>query len=632
VPTPSARWRRLGEAVLVCALYGALAFVLLWPLFSDPANATLDPRRVWLGGWFTMNRTGALEAITLRDMQLTLWIYAWTWHALTTDPTSLFDANIFYPAPRALAYSEHAIGKALEIGPLFAATGNAVLAYQLDVLLCFALSGAGMYALLRHMGAARAASFVGGFVYSFAPARLDMLYHSHLLSGQYFPLALLFLDRTLFTARWTDGLLFTACLLLHLLCSYYMAYMAVIALPFFLLGVACAARGGVSSRGVVATAIALAFAFGVVGLLSLPYVGVRATGALPDFGQDPASMYWLSNHPLQNYFTPALIAASEGGRLDRGFFAYLGAIPLLLAALGVAAIPRATGAFRRMLAGALCVTLASYLFSLGPTLSIGATELRLPWGWLMGWGPGFSTMRAPGRFALMVVFGWAVLAGGGFDRLLRRFRVGAAAAALVAAAFVSVIAWDYGIHRLDLKLRRSPEPAVYAELGRLPDGPVLEVPFAASLGLHATEYQVQSTRHWKPLLNGSSGYRPESERFVRFVVKRLPDEKALDLLIRMTNVRYVVVHDAYLPERMRPSWTYPPGLELLGNFDGDRLYRVFDHPEPNLVPATAACAAGTGGCAELARAIDATFPDGAPHFPRRYGGSDTPVFLRDAVR
>jgi len=44
------------------------------------------------------------------DPLLNVWILAWDFHALTTNPASLFNANIFYPVENTLAFSEHMLG------------------------------------------------------------------------------------------------------------------------------------------------------------------------------------------------------------------------------------------------------------------------------------------------------------------------------------------------------------------------------------------------------------------------------------------------------------------------------------------------------------------------------------------
>jgi hypothetical protein len=81
------------------------------------------------------------------DSRLIIWTLAWDNQALLDRVPSLFDANIFYPAKDALAYSEHLYGISLFTLPVYALTRNPVLAYNLVWLLSFLLSAAAAHAL-----------------------------------------------------------------------------------------------------------------------------------------------------------------------------------------------------------------------------------------------------------------------------------------------------------------------------------------------------------------------------------------------------------------------------------------------------------------------------------------------------
>lgn len=618
----SARGARLVEGAVVCALYGVLAFVLLWPLFADPARATLDPDRAWLAGWFDPAAAGRGQAqAMLRDMRLLQWIYAWNWHALTTAPLAWFDANMFHPTPHALAYSEHALGKLPTTAPVFAFGGNPVLAFQVDLWLCFVLSGGALYALLRHAGAVPAAAFVGGFAYAFAPARLDMLFHPHLLAGQYLPLALLYLDRTLCAARLRAALAFAALLLLHLLCSYYLAYMALLGVPAYALGLVVAGRREVSRHGLLLALGAFALALAAFAVPSWFYLQVRARGAVWDYRDVAQALYPMSNHPWLAYLWPPALAGSAGSRLPRGCYAYLGVVAVALAALAVASLRGLRASARRALAGGLCLTVVAWLLALGPLVRVAGREVALPYAWLMHLVPGFASMRVPGRFALLLMIGFAVLVGLGCDRLLRaiadaRPRHARALGALVAALLVAAIAWDDGLARLPIALRRDTPSAeriaVYDRLATLPRAPLLEIPALDVQGLLAVDAQVNSARHWQPLLTGSSGYSPPTYRFVEALVRRLPDPAALALLVRMTGLRYVLVHEAALPRAEQRRWASAPGLEPIGPPGSERLYQVVAPPEPDLLPAMLACTRASDACGALEELVTPRAPGSQP--------------------
>jgi hypothetical protein len=89
------------------------------------------------------------EAIAagLGDPLLNTWILAWDVHALTTPPVTLFDANIFYPARDALAYSENMLGVLPVFAPVYWLTGSYLAAYNYSFLFCFVACGISMFSL-----------------------------------------------------------------------------------------------------------------------------------------------------------------------------------------------------------------------------------------------------------------------------------------------------------------------------------------------------------------------------------------------------------------------------------------------------------------------------------------------------
>ncbi len=131
------------------------------------------------------------------DPLLNTWILAWDAHALLTDPFHLFDANVFYPLPNSLAYSEHLFSTAALIMPLGLVSGEPVFAYNLSLLLSFPLAGLGMYLLVLRWTHRREAALLAGAVFAFAPYRLAAIAHLQLLTVQWLPFSLLAVDRLL---------------------------------------------------------------------------------------------------------------------------------------------------------------------------------------------------------------------------------------------------------------------------------------------------------------------------------------------------------------------------------------------------------------------------------------------------
>lgn len=617
--------RATSEFALATLLFGALALCLLHPLFADPAHSVLDPRGMpWLYGWHRPWNVAAQGEALLRDLKLAIWVYGSAWNGLIEHPFSLFDAGIFHPAPMSLVYTEHALGKLIFFGPIFGATGNPVLAYQLDLWLCFALSGAAMFALLRHFGVGAWAALLAGFVYAFCPARLEMVHYSHLMTGQWLPLAILFLDRTLVKQRVGDALVAALLLALHLLSSVYLAYMGLVvvvawALASLIAGVGARtgrdvpAKAGASSwRGPALAVAAVGLALVPFVLAALPYLALRSTGTLPNFRLAPAALVPVSLHPWRSLLLPPSWVRGANERLGQGVYAYLGFIPLALAALSLATLRRpvaarlgdAQQALRRVFWVGLLVAFFCWSFALGPELRIAGQTIPLPWRLAMEWIPGFSSMRVPSRFVLGLELGFSLLVGLGADRACMALpgtrwpRAVKAAGVVLLALLVSV---EFGLGTTTYKLHRIPVGAersgVYTAFEAEPIGPLLEIPFAGRGGRYAIDAMVQAVLHRRPLLNGTSGYAPPSLATISGLVAKLPDEASLQVIERLTGLRWVLVHQDLLEPGARLRWQKPTGLREVARDGPDVLYELAPLGRPaDLLPSLRECARTGQGC------------------------------------
>lgn len=559
--------RHFVEGAAIVVAYALLVLGLLHPWFSDPARtvATLKP-----GG-------GGVE---VSDVNLVMWILSWDWHALTTDPWRLFDANIFHPAPKTLAASEHLLGHLPLFGPAYGLSGNPVLAYQVNFFGNLVLSGAALYALLRHWGTPTGAAFFGGLLYVFFPFRMHFADYAHLSAGQYVPVALLFLDRTLLYARVRDALAFALLLLVQMLCSYYLAYFTLVALGGYGLGVLWGGRGRLRRRGLLLVAVAALLAGGVTAAFSIPYVQFRSAGSIPT-ETDLRYLKLFSIGPWWDFLT-------------RGNIHYLGALPLLLAAAGLVLPRRVSERVPWVRPAVLGLAVACYAMAFGPEREISGRPVTFPYYVVMHVIPGFSSMRAPIRFLLMAQLGFAALASLGLGWVLLRVRgrFGARAAFVCAALVSAATVLDYGLISKPRHVRGvsagEKVPEVYQALKAAPPGPLLEIPSNRYFGhfrgaIIASEYMLYSTHHWRPLIDGYSGYAPPSAHVTRALVGALPDLKALRLLVRTTGLRYVIVHRDLLPESAVSVWSDLAGLRRIGEFGPDLLFEVQRPVEADLM-------------------------------------------------
>ena len=171
-------------------------------------------------------------AADVGDPAFNCWVLAWTTGQILAVLRGDFGAianfwngNIFHPEPLTLAYSEHLFAEALQIAPVYAATGNILLSYNLLFIATFALSGYTAYLLVRDLTGERWAAWLGGLAFAYAPYRLGQFSHLQILMSYWMPLALLGLRRYFVTRRPRALAAGSAALVMqNLSCGYYLLF------------------------------------------------------------------------------------------------------------------------------------------------------------------------------------------------------------------------------------------------------------------------------------------------------------------------------------------------------------------------------------------------------------------------
>jgi hypothetical protein len=545
VASGAARRRRSGVAAAAVGAFFVLATAAMtWPVVRRPHDHLVVPE-VFIG-------KGLLP--TSPDTYLHLWILAWVHRALTTSPAHLFDAPIMHPAPRALAGSEHMLGSWPLHAPVYALSGNPVLAYQWVLFSAFVLNGVACWALARRFTGSAAAGLVGAAVYAFAPLRFDLIGTVQHLNVAYLPLVVLLADRHR-TSGGRGALAGVALLVaLQALSSYYLAYATGVALV--VLCAAVALGGGREGRR-RAAALALAGAAGLVPLVlvSAPYLALRDAAIVPEYPE-----VWLR-----------AASASPDWFVRRGLPLFAGWVALALAGVGALG----EGGRRRRNAFTLALALAGFVLVLGPAVTVLGRDVPLPYRALYGWVPGFSSLRYPYRFGVLTTLALALLAAGGWARLVR----GRALAWPLTAAMLAAVLLEYRqapLRLVPVEVGGAVPPA-YAWLAAHGAGrPVLEWPVAPPGDLRAGYQQARAmyfgTWHWQPLLNGYTAYEPPSHQLAFLLAQRLPDPESLRTLTELTGVRLLLLHRAPLgPEARRrwEAWLAAGGCAERVDFAGD---------------------------------------------------------------
>ena len=648
-----------GEAWAAAAGYAVLTLVLTWPLAAglgrDIPRDLADPLlNTWIVAW------GSEHIVRLFSGDLSAFAGYW-------------NANIFHPAPLTLTYSEHLFAQAVQAAPVYALTGNAILAYDLLFLSSFVLSGLALFLLLRDLTQDPVAAFAGGLFFAFAPYRFEHGAHLQLLSLQWLPFALLGLRLFVAGGRLVPLAWATLALVAHgLSCGYYLLFFA----PFV---AAWALFEMVRSRQLASAGrwLGLATAAGVTLAACLPFLlpyrearllePTRRTAlAVEQFSADLAG--WLTATPDSRVWAPLLpgMDRPENHLFPGLLVVLLAAVPFVAAAVawlgsaapvsrrraaivlglslaggGIAAhhvpwpvpsLPAFAGPgftvtpvdVMLFVAGALATALlvsagarrqaarlatsyagfAAVAVVLGVWLSLGPqpelwgiqTGLPAPYAWLYENVPGFDGLRAPARYAAVAVVFLPLLAGLGIARLrglalaeavgtgrrpsLHSGWLFAALAAVEAVCLPLPLnrTWDTSGLHTPPPPGRVAEPAVYAAVRGLPREAVLvELPIGEVLW--ETRAMYHSTRHWRRLVNGYSGYFPGSYIDVRAALRDgLRDPDAAWAALRGSGATHVVLHRwawyrTAIGERLARGFEQR-GARRLGEWDGDLLLEL----------------------------------------------------------
>ncbi len=554
-------WRGSPDGVVVL-LYLVAALVLTWPLARSFGTH--------------------LPAVAFAyDALLHVFLLGWGWHGLTTRPLEVFDAPIFHPEPRTLTYMDHMLGEAVLGGPVIEVFGLGA-AYNSLVVFSFVASGYFVYRLARLYGISEAGSCVAGFLFAFCPYRFTHLGCLNQLQTQFIPLGLYFAVRFLRTERLRWGVGAAVSLAVQSTFGWYNTFHLFVALLALLAWEAL--RGPGRWRRLPWKRVLL------LGLLSavlmapgaLPYL--LQSMAMPEYGHPFSETVRLSAD-LLDYLrvSPDNVLARLApslGRLAGGFFP--GLVAVVLAAVAIVAMRRA----RPQLAGLgflPVLGITGLVLSLGPFLQVAGHRLWIPLPYALFYYliPGFTSMRTPGRFAVLVALAVAVLAGAGFDALRRRHpRLGPgflAGTLLVAGA----LAWCP-----ELPLVRYPDrasmPPVYGWLAEQPDArPVLELPvpvgWERALDVRRQMYVLY---HGKPRLDGASGFTSDRTIAFRGDMGAFPSEESVRRAWDMGARRLIVHYGDYPPavrEDMRQRVDRAGGLREVAAFGLDVAYEVEEH-------------------------------------------------------
>jgi hypothetical protein len=481
---------------------------------------------------------------------------AWVGTALLRAPASLFDANIFYPEPRTLAFSEVMLPQALAGAPLTWAGFDPVLVYNLLVIAGFTLSGFAMAWLVSRWTDDRAAGIVAGLAYAFNAHTLVRFGHLQALHVQFLPVALYALHLVITSPRPRWVLLLALALVLQALTSNYLLVMSAIAA----LAAVAVRREAWRKPQLQALTLAAGLAAMALAPFLYPYWLAHVQQGLGRTFDDVVAYSatwreWLSTGSRlhyewwsQRWFPNATSALFPG---------------FTVTALALATILRGEAWRDPRARMALAIGAAGALLSLGANLP-GYRSLFEVIALLQG-------IRVVSRFGWLTLLALPVLAGFALAGWRRCVSPNAGLAlAMTAGLLVTAESlrapMSYTIYE--------GIPRIYDRIASM-DGIVLaELPFPPREAIQDNGPSVlYSAWHLKPLLNGYSGFTPASYNMHAAVARGFPSSDSVRSL-RALGVTHVLVHKRRVPPALLAQCAQASDITLVADVGDQVLYAL----------------------------------------------------------
>lgn len=489
-----------------------LAVAHTWPLALDP-------------GRYSRNDNA--------DAELNAWILAWVAHQLPRDPLNLFEANIFYPAHDSLAFSEPLIVPALMGAPMAWAGASPVLVHNVVLIAGLALTAFAACLLIESWTGSLMAGLLAGSMLAFNTHTLTRTAHIQALHLYGLPLALLAADRLIRGGGYRAAL---ALALAVATLAYTSGYLVVFSA--FMLALAFVTRlpewlpawRTVLPRAVAAVVVAAVLIVPVY----LPYRRVAReqqmvrtldvvkdySATLPGYLATAGRMHFAAwshsffKDPVDSFFPGFIIAG--------------------LALMAVLLVFRRRPGDEGVKVTRYRVIMLVAIGATGFILSLGtATPI---YGWAFNIFPPMQGLRAAARFGNLFLLAIALLGGLGLALWRPGRSVGLAVLLLVN---VESLRAPFTYTRFE------GIPGLYRLLADEPGQVVLaEQPFFPRAGIFLNSpYVLASTAHWRPLMNGYSGYTPASYQRYADAFWYFPENWAIKAM-KDAGVTHVMVHVA----------------------------------------------------------------------------------------
>jgi len=535
------------------------------------------------------------DAFNSGDPAFVTWTMSWEIHTIKNDPSiifnplRLFDANIFYPNKNTLAFSEHLISISLMVSPIILLSNNPILAYNIVFILSFILSGFGMYLLAYHLIKDRISAIIAGTIFAFSIYRFAHFGHLHILSAQWMPFALLYLDKFLKDRTYKNWSIFIIFFVLQVLTSWYLAFYTIILVALYTFykfiickDMICLVQNCKFQMKILLFVI-------VVTIMVLPFVIPYIKANIDYNFKRPIQENEYYSADIIDYFTATPsnflygeLAKTRGNIKFAEHSLFVGFTIIILSLYGLIPLIKSPLKEYRQYYNQIFfifLIIIAFILSLGPYLHIlgHKIDIVLPYYYLYS-VPGISSMRVPSRFIVLAVFGLSILGGYGSSKIIKQFENIYKNKKFIPAILIVFLILIESVWTIPIYYPKFPTgeniPEVYKWLNtKEGDFAIVELPMRP---IDDTVYMYYSIYHWKKLVNGYSGFFPENYVLITDYLKKFPSNESINILKDIGGVRYIIIHTDKIDNSsiMISETADYKDIEFVNKFDNDYVYGI----------------------------------------------------------
>ena len=494
----------------------------------------------------------------LGDELVIAWIQNWVIHSLTTNPFSLFEANIYYPYHNSLAFSDLFLTSSiLSLIPL-KIIGEPIATVNFTLISSLVMLGFFTYLLIYYLTKDFCISVLGGMLIIFSPAVLDKVVHLQILSIQWVPLSILFFIIFIRTQKTRYLILSLIVFLLQTYNSFLPGYFIVFSFLIIFLYSWFYDKKKTKKLITKKNILFIILSFILIIPIVIPYYSVSNEFAYTrdirdaiHFAIQPEDMlYPGSSTRLKDYlYSLPFNQSSQNGEFKPG---YLGLVLSLLCIFALYYFIRNFKKNEFYVRSFITISLLGFVLSLGPVLHLGRQTIHKPFPIVLPYTlfyyilPGFQGFRNSSRWEMLFIFGIVVVITLILHNLFKRYS-SKRKVIIYLLLFVGIIAeFSFPMHFEEI-IQRKDFPLVYSWLAITPrDTKIIELPIYNWNMWPGTQNellrQYYSTLHFRKMVNGYTGFSPPPwQNLVVNISKDFPSDDITKLL-KQLNIDYIVIH------------------------------------------------------------------------------------------